>query len=687
MFRFLLAGWISFAAAAMAQTAPLPSNGMGFSLEYMDRSVAPGDDFYRYADGAWVKNNPVPADKARWTTFIELSERNWLLARGILEEAATNKRPQSKPAQEVGVLYASGMNTNRIDKLGVRPIKPLLKMIDRATNMPQLFRVMGQLNERGIGKFFDSGVGPDEKNSSIYAYEFSQGGLTLPDRDYYLKDEFAPQREAYRAHLTQMFGFLNEKPKVAARHAETVLDLETRIAKISRTRLELRDPIKNYTKMSSAQWLERNPGIPWENYVEGCGLLARPKPVTNSLALISYVVVGQPEHFDALEKLLAERPLDDWKVLLRWKVLFSSAPYLSHQIDEEFFAFFGKVMSGAQQQEPRWKRTAKTVNGTIGEALGQLYVERYYPASAKARMNEMVANIKSVFSQRLARVAWMSEATRAKAQEKFARFTQKIGCPDTFRDYSSVELRRDDYLGNVQRVNAFETHRQLARIGQPVDRTEWHMTPITVNAYINPTQNEIVFPAGILQPPFFDPQADDAVNYGGICTVIGHEITHGYDDQGRKFDADGNMKDWWTPEDAQTFEAAAQKVIDEYNSFEALPGLHVNGTLTLGENLADLGGVSVAYEALQQSLAKDPAKRVKIDGLTPEQRFFLSFAQIWRTNVRPAEQQRLILTDPHSPGRFRAVGPLLHLQAFYDAFGIPTNAPIYLPVEKRAVIW
>jgi putative endopeptidase len=345
------------------------------------------------------------------------------------------------------------------------------------------------------------------------------------------------------------------------------------------------------------------------------------------------------------------------------------------------------VLSGQEQQEPRWKRAAHVIDGTIGEALGQLYVEKYYPPEAKARMNALVENLKEVFRDHLEKVDWMTQPTKDKALAKFARFTQKIGYPQKFRDYSSVEIRRDDYLGNVRRAEAFESHRELVRLGKPVDKTEWGMTPETVNAYFNPSQNEIVFPAGILQPPFFDVSMDDAVNYGAIGVVIGHEITHGYDDEGRKYDADGNLNGWWTDADAKEFEARAQKVVDEYDAFEPLPGVHVNGKLTLGENLADLGGVTIAYDALQRALAKDPSQRKTIDGFTPEQRFFISFAQIWRTNIREAEARRLVTVDPHSPGQFRSVGPLMNVQTFYDAFAIKSGDPMWRAPELRAKIW
>jgi len=663
---------------------PVPA----FSTNYMDRSVEPAKDFYQFADGNWVKNNPVPADKSRWASFSELAERNWYLIHDILDSAAADTAaPAHSPRREVGDFFASAMDTNRIEKLGFKPIAGDLKQIDRVKSTKDLFALLADFHARGIGGIFSSGFGPDAKNSSIYAYHLHQGGLSLPDRDYYLKDSFADTREKYRAHVTKMFTLLGEKPDQAAADAATVLSLETELAKASRSRVDLRDPDKNYNKFVTAEFVAKDPAIPWEVYFTQSGLAPAPaSPGKNQMPLI-YEIVGQPEFFDSVNKLVQERPISEWKAYLRWHLLHASAAFLQKAVEEENFAFFGKVLSGQEQQEPRWKRSAHVIDGSIGEALGQLYVEKYFPPEAKARMNDLVENLKAVFKDRLEKLDWMTDATRAKALEKFARFTQKIGYPDKFRDYSSVQIRRDDYLGNVRRAEVFESHRELVRLGKPVDKTEWGMTPETVNAYFNPSFNEIVFPAGILQPPFFDISMDDAVNYGAIGVVIGHEMTHGYDDEGRKYDADGNLKSWWSDADAKAFDERAQKVVDEYDKFEPLPGLHVNGKLTLGENIADLGGVNIAYDALERVLAKDPSKRKTIDGFTPEQRFFISFAQIWRTTIRDAESRRLVTVDPHSPGQFRAFGPLLNFEPFYDAFGIKAGDPIWEAPELRAKIW
>ena len=658
-----------------------------FSVGYMDKSVDPGKDFYHYADGTWLKNNPVPADKSRWASFMELADRNWYLIHGILDEAsADTKSPLKTPRREVGDFFASAMDTNRIEKLGFRPIEGDLKRVEQVKSVQEMFALLADFHRRGIGGIFDAGIGADEKNSSIYAYYLSQGGLTLPDRDYYLKDNFAEIRQKYRQHVAKMFGLLGEDQNQALIDAATVLAIENDLAQAGRTRVELRDPDKNYNKFDTAEFIEKNSGTPWKAYFTASGLTVGG---TNGTGLVplTYNIVGQPEFFTSVSKLLQGHSLADWKVYLKWKVLHGSAPFLQRAVEEENFAFFGKVLSGQEQQEPRWKRSAHVIDGSIGEALGQLYVEKYFPPEAKARMNEMVENLKTVFRDHLEKVDWMSQPTKDKALAKFAKFTQKIGYPDKFRDYSSIDIRRDDYLGNVRRAAAFETHRELVRLGKAVDKSEWGMTPETVNAYFNPVQNEIVFPAGILQPPFFDVTMDDAVNYGAIGVVIGHEITHGYDDQGRKYDADGNLNGWWTDADAKEFEARAQKVVDEYDAFEPLPGVHVNGKLTLGENLADLGGVNIGYDALQRALAKDPAKRKEIDGFTPEQRFFISFAQIWRTNIRPAEAQRLVTVDPHSPGQFRSFGPLVNFPPFYEAFGIKEGEPMWRAPEARAKIW
>lgn len=667
-----LSASLTFSAVA----APDAPKAPGFSIEYMDKSVSPAADFYHYADGTWIKDNPVPADKSRWGSFSELQERNWFLIHQILDSTVANAQPSNSPAQKVADFFRSAMDTNRLEELGFSPLQEDLKRIDAMQSYEDFLRLLADFHARGIDACFGRSAAPDAKNSAVYAFYLSQGGLGLPDRDYYLNERFARVREAYVAHITKMFGLLGESPASASTNAALVMDLEMALAKASKSRVELRDPIANYHKLTVAQFVGGFEDVDFNAYLQASGLQD-----------LKDLIVRQPEFFQALYQLGRDHPLEDWKPYLRWHLLRAAAPYLNDAAEQEHFAFYGKVLSGQEVQEPRWQRAARTIDAEIGEALGQLYVEKYFPPAARARMNEMVENLKAVFRDRLEHVSWMTAATRQKALAKFARFTQKIGYPDKFRDYSKLEIRPDDLLGNVERADAFESHRRLARLGHPVDRSEWHMTPETVNAYFNPSMNEIVFPAGILQPPFFDVTMDDAVNYGAIGVVIGHEMTHGYDDEGRKYDADGNLNDWWTEADAKAFEARAQKVVDQYDSYEPLPGLHVNGKLTLGENIADLGGTSIAFEALERALAKDPAKRKEIDGFTPEQRFFISLSQIWRTNCREAEARRLVTVDPHSPGQFRAIGPHVNLQAFYDAFNIKPGDPMWRPPEQRAKIW
>lgn len=659
--------------AAQENEPSIPS----FSVKNMDTTINPGVDFYQYANGNWVKNNPVPIDKSIWTSFDELDQRNEYLLHQILEDARNNKNaPANSSGGLVGNFFASAMDTTRLEQLGLTPVKSDLVAINRIKNSDDLFAALASFHKLGFNMIFNTDVQPDDKDSSIYAFQMGQGGLSLPDRDYYLKDDFQSQRKAYLAHIKKMFLLSGESEQDATLFAQTVMKLETELAKASRSRVDLRDPIKNYNKLTTAELVTKTPFIPWKLYF-----------ATRGIPQIQYAIVGQPEFFLAVEKLIKTMPLSDWKVYLRWHILHSAAPFLSRQYESENFNFYGKILKGQQEQEARWKRANHVIDDAIGEALGQIYVDKYFPKQAKIKMNDLVNNLRAVFKDHLQQLNWMSNETREKALAKFDRFTHKIGYPDKFRDYSTLAIKRDDYYGNIKRASAFEIQRRIVRLGKAVDKTEWDMTPPTVNAYFNPLLNEIVFPAGILQPPFFDANMDDPVNYGAIAVVIGHEITHGYDDQGRHYNADGILSDWWTEKDAKEFTSRTQKIIDEYNSFEILPGVHVNGELTLGENIADLGGISVAYDAMERELNKDPSKRKIIEGLTPEQRFFISYAQVWRTNVKEAEARRRITVDPHAPGKFRSFGPLLNYQEFYDAFGIKPGTPLWRAPELRAKIW
>ena len=657
---------------AAADLPPVPR----FSVDYMDKSVAPGVDFARYAWGHWSNDNPLPADKSRWGSFTELDQYNQAALKGILETAASKSHEPGSVEQKVGDFFSSAMATAAIDAAGTKPVATDLAQVAAISSLTDLAHALAVLHNQGVPGMFAVVVFADQKKSDINALYAFQGGLSLPSKDYYTEEKHAKFREGFVTHVTRMFELAGDPPAAAAAGARTILDLETALAANAKTPTELRDRLANYNKMSTADLIAKVPAFPFKAYLTDRGIGG---------PAAADIIVGQPKFFEGLQGLLATRPLDDWKTYLRYKILRNAGPYLAAPFEQEVFRFFSTELQGTPAQEPRWQRAARVVDDQIGEALGQLYVAQYYPPQAKARMAEMIANITAVMKDRLAKLEWMTEATRQKALAKFDRFYAKIGHPDKWKDYANVNVVRDNYFANVRAATEFEVKRNLAKLGQPVDKSEWSMTPPTVNAYFQPTANNINFPAGILQPPFFDFTLDDAVNYGGIGAVIGHEITHGFDDQGRRYDAEGNLADWWTEADAKAFEESAQKVIDQYDAYEPLPGLHVKGKLTLGENIADLGGLSVAYEALQRSLKGK--ERKLIDGFTPEQRFFLSWAQVWRTNIRDNEAKRRVEVDPHAPGRFRSIGPLVNLQEFYDAFGIKEGDPMWIPPEKRAKIW
>jgi putative endopeptidase len=647
-----------------------------FNAGYVDPAVDPRADFARYAFGTWQKNNPVPADKSRWGAFNELDQFNQNALKGILDTAAAHSHEPGSVEQKVGDFYASAMDTAAIDAAGLKPVETDLAQVAAIASPADLAHTLAALHNQGVGSFFRLRVEADEKKSDLNALYAVQGGLSLPSREYYFAGQFEQQRAAFVEHVAKIFMLAGDPPEAAAAGAKTVFDVEKSLATNSKMPVELRDRLANYHKMPTAELAATLPAFPLNVYLAERGIAG---------PAAAEVIVGQPRFFEGLQEQLAARPMDDWKIYLRYRVLRTAAPYLAAPFEREVFHFYNTTLQGTPAMEPRWQRAARVVDDQIGEALGQLYVAQYYPPEAKARMDEMIKNITTIVRERLQKVEWMTEATRQKALAKFDRFYAKVGHPEKWRDYRTVGIRRDSYYANVSAATGFEVKRHLAELGKPVDKTEWSMTPPTVNAYFDPTANNINFPAGILQPPFFDFSLDDAVNYGGIGVVIGHEITHGFDDQGRHYDGDGNLVEWWTPDDAKAFEARAQKVVDQFNGYEALPGLHVNGKLTLGENIADLGGVSVAYEALQRSL--QGKERKLIDGFTPEQRFFLSYAQLWRTNIRESELRRRVAIDPHSPGNFRAIGPLVNFQPFYDAFGIKEGDPMWVKPELRAKIW
>ena len=657
-----------------AADAPTPPR---FSVQHMDRSADPKNDFARFAFGNWVKTHPIPADKATWGGFPELRQFNWNALKSVLEETSAAKNKAGSVEQKVGDFYLSALDTNAINEAGLKPIRAELRKIDSIKSQKDLARAIAHFHDNGVPALFRVSINADRKNSSTNALNIWQGGLSLPggrpSRDYYFKPEFEKIRTAFLEHVTKMFVLAGADPDKAAADARTVFEVEKSLAGVSKTPTELRDALANYHKMSLAEWQAKFPAFPVSIYLSERKL----KP--------AQVIVGQPKFFEGLQSELQKRPLSDWKTYLGYQLLRDSAPHLAAAFEQEHFRFFNTVVAGTPEMEPRWQRAAQVIDGNLGEALGQLYVARFYPPEARARMDELIRNVRAVMTDRLKKLEWMSEPTRQKAGAKFERFVARIGHPEKWRDYSSVKIRRDDYFGNIRRAVQFEVARDKKKFGQPVDKSEWRMTPPTVNAYFSGTENQIVFPAGILQPPFFDFTLDDAVNYGAIGAVIGHEITHGFDDQGRRFDAEGNLNDWWTPEDAEKFQARAKVVIDQFNAYEPLSGAHVNGELTLGENIADLGGISIAYEAFQRSLKGK--ERKTIDGFTPEQRFFLSWAQQWRTNMRDDALRRLLNTDPHSPGMVRAFAPLTNMQEFFDAFGIKEGDKMFRADKDRAKIW
>ncbi|HEY6071260.1 MAG TPA: M13 family metallopeptidase [Chthoniobacterales bacterium] len=680
-------------AAAQKQTPPVPSdaakggdataqakteNAKPIDQSNFDTSVKPSDDFFQYANGGWIKRTEIPADQTRWGSFNILIEQNNDALHAIAEKAA--KANSTDPVtKKVGDYYASGMDEKTIEAMKTKPLKDELAKIDSMKDKNDVLKEIAHLQMSGVNVFFNFGSSQDDKDSTREIANAVQGGLGMPDRDYYTKTDDASKklRDQYVAHVTKMLTLLGDPADKAAESAKKIMALETSLAQASRTRVELRDPQKNYNKMTQDEFQKLTPDWNWGDYFKELGL-------TNP----GDINVHQPDFFKAANTAFTSTSLDDWKTYLRWHLINATASALSSDFVNEDFNFHETTLRGTKQIKPRWKRVIQSEDGEIGEALGQLYVKDYFPPAAKARALELINNLKEALADRIKSLAWMDEPTKQRALEKLAAFQVKIGYPEKWRDYSSLMIDRGPFVLNEMRSENFESKRQLNKIGKPVDRTEWGMTPPTVNAYYNPKMNEIVFPAGILQPPFFFANADDAVNYGGIGCVIGHEMTHGFDDQGRQYDKVGNLTDWWTKESADAYEKRRKAVVEQYNEYEPLPGLHVNGELTQGENIADIGGVKLAYAALQKALDKHPEQRnQKIDGFTPEQRFFLAFAGIWRQKIREEEQKLRLNTDPHSPGHFRVNGPLSDLPEFQKAFNIPDGSAMVRAADKRADIW
>jgi putative endopeptidase len=652
---FLLA-LLFIAVPAWAETPPRS----GIDRAGMDLTVKPHDDFYQYANGNWLATATIPADRPLIAMFTLLQDHNRSVLRKILEEAAHDPMPvKGSISAKVGAFYRSGMDEARIEAAGTQPLQAEFDRIAAIDNPDGLVREIAQLHEHGSNATFRFGPSPDLKDSKRMIGVLSQGGLVLPDRDYYLKTDPKTEaiRTAYHEHIEKMLMLLGETAEHAAAQARTILDLETRLAKASKTQVELRDPKANYHLLNREQLASQVSGLAWRPYFEALGL-----------GEIKQVNLAQPAFFEEVGRLVTAVPLADWKTYLRWHLLDGYADKLNAAFVAEDFHFKGTILNGVPKNQPRWQRVLDTTDRLLGEALGQLYVARAFPPEARTKAEAMVHNLMQALRERLATLDWMSPATRKEALRKLDAMAIKIGYPSKWRDYSGLAVDRDVYVLNVMQADAYLRRQELAKIGKPVDRAEWRMSPPTVNAYYNASRNEIVFPAGILQPPFFDPKVDDAVNYGGIGMVIGHEMTHGFDDSGRQFDADGNLRDWWTPQDEKTYKERANQIVEQYDRYVVLDNLHINGRLTLGENIADLGGLKIAYLAFRKTLDGKPAP-AKIDGFTAEQRYFLAFAQLWRAKVRPEAARVRVATDPHSPPRFRVIGPLYNMPEFFEVFG------------------
>jgi len=652
------------------------ANEMAVNLNDMDPNTRPGDNFYQYANGGWMKNNPLPEDKSRYGTFDELQENNNKLVRNLIEKLSETKHDAGSVAAKIGNFYAAGMDTVNIEKQGLAPLEKEFDKIEAIQTSEDIQKEMARMHTLFIHPLFILYGDVDEKNSKMFITQLWQGGLGMTDRDYYLKDDPRSKeiRVAYLDHLTKMFGLLGDSPETAKKEAETIMSLETRLAKASRTRLENRDPVKTYNKMDLAGLKKLAPALNWEAYFDEVGI---PDP--------GVMNVGQPEFFEEVSNLLTSVPVADWKIYLRWNLINNEASYLNKAIVDQNFAFYGKALSGTMVNRPRWKRVVDATNGALGEPVGQMFVKENFPPEAKERMLKLVGNLKTSLGNRIKNLDWMSEETKQNALEKLAAINVKIGYPDKWRDYSGLEINRESYVMNAIKASRFNFDYMKNKINKPTDPNDWGMTPQTVNAYYNPTRNEIVFPAGILQPPFFFKEGDDAVNYGAIGVVIGHEMTHGFDDQGRLYGKDGNLSAWWTDEDAKRFKERADVLVKEFDSFVVLDTIHANGSLTLGENIADLGGLNVSYDALKAATAG--RKPEKIDGFTLAQRFYLAYAHVWAQNIRDKEILRRTKEDVHSLGKYRVNGILPNLQAFYDAFSITKDDPMYISPEKRAKIW
>lgn len=677
---FLIPALIGLSANAQKEAA---IKTPGINVPFMDKSVKPSEDFFKFVNGTWLKNTEIPADKTRWGSFDELRQNTDKDALAILKEATNNPKYKSNTDQgKAIIMYKAAMDTLARNKQGITPLSPYLAKINAVKNVKDLQKLMMETEAQGGGVgFFGIGIGADEKNSTRNVVSVGPGSLGLPDRDYYVSEDkdSKEKREKYVLHVSKMLQFLNETPEQAKANAEKILALEIQMSKPRLDRVERRDSKKQYNPTAIADLQKMLPSIDWNTYIKGIGI-----------SKIDTIIVSQPRYMSSLQTLFSENKVEDWKAYMRWMLLRGASSQLSTTIETANWEFYGKTLTGAIKQRPRHEKALQVVNGTVGEALGKLYVEKMFPAEAKSKAMKMIKNVMRAYEIRINNLTWMSAETKSKAVEKLNKLTIKIGYPDKWEDYSALEVKSPEdggsYFQNIKNISKWGWAKDLAKLGKPVDKTEWGMSPQTVNAYYNPSYNEIVFPAAILQPPFYNYQADEAVNYGGIGGVIGHEISHGFDDQGATYNADGNLIDWWTAEDLTKFTSLGDALADQYSALEPLPGTHVDGKFTLGENIGDLGGVNAAYDGLQLYL-KENGNPGLIDGYTPEQRFFISWSTIWRSKMRDEALKNQVKTDPHSPGMYRAYVPIQNVDAFYSAFNIKEGDGMFVAPEKRVKIW
>lgn len=672
--RFL--GLSAIAGVSLAMTLALIEKPID-KLNFND-AVRPQDDFYEYVNGTWLKNNPIPATESSWSNFNALDEKSRKAQREICENAAANNTAkEGTNEQKIGAFYASGMDTLAIEAEKFNPLKAQLDMIDGIKSKADYTTTIARLHQIQVGVPFGVYVMADLKNSVMNAFYLGQSGMGLPEKDFYLGDAMESYRTAYRDHVMQMFLLLGDKKEVADQNSKYVLEMETELAAGSMSAVEQRDAEKQYNVKNYDGLKELAPNMDWPTYFNLMGL-----------GRVEQYIVTQPEFMVATSKMMDSKPVEAWKAYFRWHLIHSFAGYLHKPVVDENFRFYGTFMSGAKKQQPRWKRVLRATDGALGEAIGQEYVKKHFSEESKKRVNEMVNNLIAAYEERINQLPWMGAETKKAAKQKLAMITRKLGFPDKWRDYSGLSVNRTSYLGNILASNRFDMEYMLGKANEKVDKSEWGMTPATVNAYYNPTNNEIVFPAAIMQPPFFNADADDAVNYGAMGAVIGHELTHGFDDEGSHFDGEGNLVEWWQETDRKQFNERTAKLVNQFNNFVAVDSLKltVNGELTLGENIADLGGLTIAYYAFKRSL-KNKKDVKKIDGFTPEQRFFISWAQGWRNNMRTGALINMVKTNPHAPAKFRVIGPLSNMKEFYEAFGVKESDKMYRKPEERVEIW